>query len=151
LKDTLHLERLGEAFLDVDTVSFSDLEDLRMELAKILEGYIKEGGYMVDSPRDQEFYFMGCKIFVMPTPYVARDLNEFIEILRKISIHSLYFHMFEARMRLKVPESDFSAWFRGMGEEELAREVSRLDPYNSTLEALRTRIIEMVKRYAKSR
>jgi hypothetical protein len=128
LKDTLHLERLGEAFLDVDTVSFSDLEDLRMELAKILEGYIKEGGYMVDSPRDQEFYFMSCKIFVMPTPYVARDLKEFIEILRKISIHSLYFHMFEARMRLKVPESDLSAWFRGMGEDELAREVLQAGP-----------------------
>jgi hypothetical protein len=103
--------------LDVDTVSFANLEDLRSELAKILESYISGGGYLLDSPRDQEFYFMSCKIFVMPTPYIARDLKEFVEILRRISIHSLYFHMFEARMRLKAPESDFSAWFKGIGEK----------------------------------
>jgi hypothetical protein len=150
LKDTLHLERLGEAFLDVDTVSFTDLEDLRKELVRILDSYISGEGYLTDCPKDQEFYFMSCKIFVIPTPYTANNLMEFIEILRKISIHSLYFHMFEARMRLKVPENDFSAWFKGIGEEDLAREVSKLDPYNLTLEGLRTKLIDMVTRYAKS-
>jgi hypothetical protein len=150
LKDTLHLERLGEAFLDVDTVSFTDLEDLRKELVRILDSYISGEGYLTDCPKDQEFYFMSCKIFVIPTPYTANNLMEFIEVLRKISIHSLYFHMFEARMRLKVPENDFSAWFKGIGEEDLAREVSKLDPYNLTLEGLRTKLIDMVTRYAKS-
>jgi hypothetical protein len=150
LKDTLHLERLGEAFLDVDTVSFTDLEDLRKELARILDSYISGEGYLTDCPKDQEFYFMSCKIFVIPTPYTANNLKEFVEILRKISIHSLYFHMFEAHMRLKVPENDFSAWFKGIGEEDLAREVSKLDPYNLTLEGLRTKLIDMVERYAKS-
>jgi hypothetical protein len=150
LKDTLHLEHLGEAFLDVDTVSFSSLEDLRNELVRILDSYISEGGYLVDCPRDQEFYFMSSKIFVMPTPYTARDLKEFVEILRKISIHSLYFHMFEASMRLKVQENDFSAWFKGIGEEDLARVVSKLDPYDLTLEGLRMKIIDLVRRYAKS-
>ncbi|VVB65234.1 Uncharacterised protein [uncultured archaeon] len=87
----------------------------------------------------------------MPTPYIAKDLKEFVEILHSISIHSLYFHMFEARMRLKAPENDFSAWFKSIGEEDLAREVSKLNPYNLTLEGLRMKIIELVKRYAKSR
>jgi hypothetical protein len=150
LKDILHLERLGEIFLDIDTVSFTSLEDLRNEFVRILDSYISEDGYLVDCPKDQEFYFMSCKIFVIPTPYTASDLKEFVEILRRISIHSLYFHMFEARMRLKVPESDFSAWFKGIGEEDLAKEVSKLDPYNSTLEELRIKLIDLVKKYAKS-
>jgi hypothetical protein len=151
LKDTLNLESLGEAFLDVDTVRFTNLEDLRKELVRILDGYISGGGYLVDCPIDQEFYFMGCKIFVLPTSYTAKDLKEFIEILRGISIYSLYFHMFEAPLRLNAPENDFSAWFKGIGEEALAREVSKLDPYNSTLEELRIKIIDLVKRYAESR
>jgi len=149
LKDTLHLERLGEAFLDVDTVSFMDLENLRKEFVRILDDYISRGDYLVDSPIDQEFYFMSCKIFVMPTPYTAKDLKEFVEILRKISIHSLYFHMFEARLRLKSSESDFSAWFKSIGEESLARETAKLDPYNLTLEGLRLKIIDLVMKYAK--
>lgn len=149
LKDTLHLERLGEAFLDVDTVKFLDLEELRGELVRILDGYISRGGYLVDCPRGYEFDFMSCKIFFMPTSYTAKDLNEFIEILNKISIHSLYFHMFEAPMRLKRHENDFSAWFRSIGQERLAEEISGLDPYGLTLEGLRLKIIHMVENYAK--
>jgi Family of unknown function (DUF5752) len=151
LKDTLHLERLGEAFLDVDTVSFLDLENLRGKLVRILDDHISRGEYQVDSPRGQEFDFMSCKIFVLPTLYTAKDITEFVEILRKISIHSLYFHMFEARTRLKRPENDFSAWFKSIGQERLAGEISRLDPYSLTLEGLRLKIIHMVKRYAESR
>jgi hypothetical protein len=151
LNDTLHLERLGEAFLDVDTVSFLDLEDLRGELVRILEDYISRGGYLVDCPRGHEFDFMSCKKFIMPTPYTAKDLKEFEEILRRISIHSLYFHMFEARMRLKRHENDFSVWFKSIGQEGLAEEISRLDPYSVPLEGLRLKIIHMVKRYAEPR
>ncbi|MGH7908266.1 MAG: DUF5752 family protein, partial [Thermodesulfobacteriota bacterium] len=43
-----------------------------------------------------------------PTPYFAHDLKEFIEILNKVTISSLYFHMFEARMRLQKDENDFA-------------------------------------------
>jgi hypothetical protein len=92
---------------------------------------------------------MGCQTFVLPTPYVAHNLKEFAEILNKISIQSLYFHIFEARMRLGVEENDFSAWFKGLGEEELAAEISKLDPYNTNLDNMRTKIIKMVMSRAK--
>jgi hypothetical protein len=52
--------------------------------------------------------------------------------------------MFEARMRLGVPDNDFSAWLRSIKEERLADEISRLDPYNMTLDNLRKKIIKMV-------
>ncbi|MDM7940425.1 MAG: DUF5752 family protein, partial [Methanothrix sp.] len=78
-------------------------------------------------------------------PYTANNLREFAEILRKISIRSLYFHIFEARMRLGVQDNDFSQWLRSIGEDKLADEISRLDPYNMTLENLRRKIIRMVE------
>ncbi|VVB72380.1 Uncharacterised protein [uncultured archaeon] len=150
LKDSIHLESLGEAFLDVDTVSFVNLEDLRAELIRILDGYISRGEYLADCPMGQEFDFMSCKIFVMPTAYAANNLTEFVEILSKISIHSLYFHMFEAPMRLKRHDNDFSAWFMSIGEEELAERARLLNPYNISLVGLRLKLIQLVKKYADS-
>jgi hypothetical protein len=83
-------------------------------------------------------------------PYVANNLMEFAEILKKVSIRALYFHIFEARMRLGSPENDFSQWLRGIGEEQLAAEISKLDPYNMTLESLRRKLIRMVRDHVQS-
>ena len=44
---------------------------------------------------------MSCVTVVMPTPYVAHTLEEFVDIMSKVSIYSLYFHVFEARLRLE--------------------------------------------------
>ena len=89
---------------------------------------------------------MGCKTFILPTPYVAHDLEEFKEILKKITRSSLYFHIFEARMRLKNTDNDFSRWLRGLGKERFAAEISRLDPYTYTLEGLREEIISIISK-----
>src|SRR3970040_613502 len=111
--------------------------------------WISEGKHIVDCEDGHGFHFMSCKTFVLPTPYYAHNLKEFIEILNKISVNSLYFHMFEARMRLKRDENDFANWFRNMGEKKLAKDLLRLDPYNVTLEGLREDIINLVRKYAK--
>ncbi len=55
--------------------------------------------------------------------------------------------MFEARLRLERGENDFSNWFEGVGREDLAAEVARLDPYTMTLEGLRKILIQKVERY----
>lgn len=148
ITNILNQEELSEAFSSVDVVSFKDLEELRLEFIRILEEYISKGSRIVDCPAGHEFYFMGCITFVLPTPYVAHNLKEFIEIVKEISINSLYFHIFEARMRLKRDDNDFTAWFKSIGEVELAKELSKLDPYTMTLEGLRKKIIKEVSKYA---
>ena len=149
LTNILNLKELGESFVSVDTVSFKDLENLRKEFIKILTDYISRGVDIVKCPEGQEFHFMSCITVILPTPYMAHNLKEFIELLQKISINSLYFHIFEARMRLQRDENDFTAWFKGIGETKLAKELSRLDPYTITLEGLRRKIINLARKYAK--
>jgi len=148
LMEILHLSSLGEEFLSVDTVSYCDLEKLRRDFVDILEDYISKDGKNVDCIPGFEFHFLACKTLVLPLPYTAHNLSEFAQMLSKVSIRSLYFHMFEARMRLDVPDNDFSQWLKGMGEDQLAQEISKLDPYNITLESLRRKMIGMVERYA---
>lgn len=90
---------------------------------------------------------MACRTFVLPTAHVARDLKEFAEVLSKISVNSLYFHVFDAKMRLKSGENDFSRWFRDLGKLSLAEETKRLDPYSFTLDGLRQRIVTLVRQH----
>ncbi|MEO0114058.1 MAG: DUF5752 family protein [candidate division WOR-3 bacterium] len=141
-------KELGEALAGVETVRFSNLNDLRNEFVRILEEYIAETNEDQNCPEGNEFHFMSCVTFVLPTPYLAYDLKEFAEVLKKISINSLYFHIFEAKLRLQKEENDFSAWFKMLGHFELAQAVAKLDPYTITLEGLRQKIIKLVQKYA---
>lgn len=150
LMDILHLNSLGEEFLSIDTVRYCNLEDLRKTFQDLLEDHISKDGSNADCLPGFEFHFLACKTLVLPMPYVANNLMEFAEILKKVSIRVLYFHIFEARMRLGVPDNDFSQWLRGIGEEQLAAEISRLDPYNMTLERLRRKLIRMVEDHVQS-
>jgi hypothetical protein len=90
---------------------------------------------------------MACRTFVLPTAHAARDLREFADVLSKISINSLYFHVFDAKLRLKSGENDFSRWFRDLGKLSLAEEVKHLDPYSFTLEGLRQRIVSLARQH----
>jgi len=143
----LSLEALGESLASVDIVRFTSIDELRDEFIRILSDYIVKGKYCLDCAPGEEFYFMGCVTVIIPTPYVAHTLPEFLSIIPKLSIHALYFHVFEARMRLHNAENDFSRWFRDSGQIKLAEELSRLDPYTITLEGLRKKIIKAVSRY----
>lgn len=148
LTDILRLEELGEALASIDVVSFRNMEELRTQFVATLERYLSTHTRIVDCPEGHEFHFMSCVLMVMPTQHVVQDMNEFLHVLEKISIRSLCFHVFEARMRLERDENDFSAWFRHMGEAELADKLSRRDPYNITLEGLRREIMALVSKYA---
>lgn len=145
----LNLRELGELLFSVDIIGFGNMGELRAELIRILAKYISNGGRIVDCPKGTNFHFMTCKTFILPTPYIAHNLKDFVEILNKISINSIYFHVFEARMRLQREENDFVAWVKRIGEVRLAGELLRLDPYTITLEGLRQQIIKMVGKYAR--
>jgi hypothetical protein len=58
---------------------------------------------------------------------------------------ALYFHFFEARLRLERRTNDFSAWLSSIGETELAEQIDRLNPYDYTLDELKQKIIELAE------
>ena len=103
------------------------------------------------SGKNESFYFMKSVSIVVATNHAVYGLKEFTETLESITVDSLYYHVFEARLRLEHGENDFSYWMRSsLGEDKLADEISRLDPYTCTLEELRMKIIRIVKRRVKS-
>jgi hypothetical protein len=139
-------DALGERLAAIDTVQFTSLRALRDRIVEVIEKHLaKQKVTHYVAPEDEAFYFMKSLSFILPTPYKAYDLQEFAQAIQKVSSHSLYHHIFEARLRLEKGTNDFSAWFeKELGEKGLARAVARLDPYTQTMESLRQQILKLI-------
>ncbi|MBI3009625.1 MAG: hypothetical protein HYY57_01390 [Candidatus Omnitrophica bacterium] len=142
-------EGLGEILAGIDILEHTSLSSLREKLARTIESYLEENpaARMRFASEGEEFFFIQSTHVVMPTPYAASSLEEFVEALSHVSIRSLYYHIFDARLRLGRPTNDFSRWFQEqLGMSELAHETAKLDPYAHTLEALRSILLSMLQR-----
>lgn len=141
-------DELGERLASIDTVQFLNIRSLREKIISVISEYLKDNPSARNkfSREDEAFRFIKSVSFVFPTGYVAYDLKEFTGILRKITTDSIYFHIFEARLRLEKADNDFSHWIEdSLGDKELADMISRLDPYTHTLEDLRSALIAAIE------
>ena len=140
--------RLAEQLAAIDLLSFTSIRQLREAIIAMIEKYLKEnGGRSRECPAGDEFYFCKSKSFIMPTGIIASDVPDFFAVLPHVTTVSLYFHFFEARLRLERPTNDFSRWLADCGEQELAGAIDRLDPYLLTLDELKDEIIQLGKKF----
>lgn len=147
--EVLGEDELGERLASIDIIQFPTIRSLREKIVATIAVYLDKNplAKVRFSREGEEFHFMKSISFVLPTSYVAYDLKDFIDILGKITIDSIYYHIFEARLRLEKNANDFSNWIENsIGDEKLAKEISRLDPYTFTLEGLRGEVIKIIKR-----
>jgi hypothetical protein len=144
--DSLQEMTLGEKLVGIDIMGYTDIASLRGSIVAALEEYLQSGARLWDVPSGNEFHF--CKLIsvIFPTSYVATNEDEFCRALKKININSLYYHLFEARLRLGRKTNDFSLWFeKFIGNPSVARQIESLDPYAHTLDELRDEIIRIIK------
>jgi len=147
--DILGEDELGERLVSIDTIQYSTIRDLREKIASTIENYLNDNplAKLKFARSGEEFHFIKSISFVLPTNYIAYDLKEFAEVLKKITMDSIYFHIFEARLRLEKPTNDFSLWVENsLGDKKLANSLSSFDPYTSTLEDLRKKVIRVIER-----
>jgi hypothetical protein len=136
---------IGEKLMAIDTVRFSSLASLRDSIVGTIESYLQSRPSLRTAPEGEEFHFMKCILFNLPTSYAAHDLREFLQCLEKVSIGSLYNHVFEARLRPPLGMSDFSNWLSAaLQEKKLASKIDKLDPYTQTMEGLRNKLMALV-------
>jgi len=75
-----------------------------------------------------EFHFCEAKSFVSPTGLVRTMPRSCLKWWR-VTDACLYYHFFQARLRLERPTNDFSIWLKKLGAPKLAQAVDRLNPY----------------------
>ena len=138
--------QLAERLAALDVREFTSIDALRERLVHIIADYLQKNPRAATRMAMEPFYLMASELVVVPTPYVARNLEEFAEGLRKVSVHGIYYHFIDARLRLKLNNNDFSVWL----EQELdmgqaADRLNRIDIYTSTLEGVRRSILRVIE------
>jgi hypothetical protein len=137
---------LAERLAGVDVRAFTSIRVLRETLIDIVEKYLEANPRSRERQALEKFYFCASDTIVVPTPFVARNLQEFVDCLHQVSIYSIHYHFIEARLRLKLGSNDFTQWL----EEELdlgqlADRLNRIDIYTSTLHDVRRSLIHILE------
>jgi hypothetical protein len=137
---------LAERLAAIDVREFTSIATLRERLIHIMESYLQKNPRAAARVAMEPFYLMASDLVVVPTPYVARNLEEFADGLRKVSIHAIYYHFIDARLRLKLNSNDFSVWLdKELDLPQAADKVNRIDIYTSTLEDVRRGIVKLIE------
>jgi hypothetical protein len=137
---------LAERLAAIDVREFTSIATLRERLIHIIESYLQKNPRAAGRVAMEPFYVMVSDLVVVPTPYVARNLEEFADGLRKVSIHAIYYHFIDARLRLKLNSNDFSVWLeKELDLPQAADKVNRIDIYTSTLEDVRRGILKVIE------
>jgi small-conductance mechanosensitive channel len=150
VKEALENAELAEKLANLNIFKLKSLPAFKDKMVHIIEEYLQHNQYQRELVKGREFYFMDSVSVILPTTYAAHDLRELVESLRKISPASLYFHIFESRLRLEGDLNDFAVWLdKSMGEPELSREVTSIDPCAISLEGLRSSLVQAIEKRIK--
>jgi hypothetical protein len=144
--ESLGERALSEYLSNIDPYSYPDIEALRGELLKAMDSRLE----ILPEPRDamagDEFFFREAITLIFPANIRARNLAEFLIGIRYVDKSSIYYHFYEARVRLSAGTDDFSKWFvNSLGQESLAEKIASIDPFMHTLDGIRGHIVEAVE------
>jgi hypothetical protein len=135
---------LGEKLGILDPYDFENLEALRTEIVNIIDEHLSQ---LQITPRviyGEPFHFMQSRIIEVPTGLEARTLTEFKNILATVDASAVYYHNFEAILRLGRRMGDFALWIEEqLHLPELAQKISRIDFYMASLESVRHQILKL--------
>jgi hypothetical protein len=135
---------LGERLAVIDPFEVADLEALRNEVVTILDDHLSHVGSVPRVVFGELFYFMQSRILAVPAGVKARTLFEFRDALERIDASAVYYHVFDAMARKGKRRSDFTIWIEdSLGMRELASRFTALNPYASSLEGLRGRLVKL--------
>ena len=137
---------LAERLSSVDVREYTSIKALRDRILGIVSEYLKRNERARERAAFEPFYFCASDTIVIPTPWVARNLEEFTAELRKVSIHSIHYHFIDARLRLKLNTNDFSLWLENdLDLGALGDRINRIDIYTATLNDVRDQILKVVE------
>jgi hypothetical protein len=149
----MHLEErvLAERLSNIDPYIFKTIEDIRKELLRILDEYIKDFPESRHVHKGDEFYFTETVTMVFPLGLKAKSLAEFLVAIKNIETSCIYYHFYDARIRHGRGIDDFSRWIeKALGEIKLAKKIRMIDPFMHSLEGIRSHITDLVEQHVRA-
>lgn len=132
---------LGEKLAGINISPDKELDDVRIELIETVDKHLFQLRNIPGVTTGSPFHFMSSRIVEIPLGIQVYDLHGFLEVLRDVHSSSIYYHIFEARIRVRRGRNDFSSWLEGcLGLSDLAAKIEKIDFYMRSLEDLRSEI-----------
>lgn len=144
--ESLEERALAEYLSNIDPYEFKNISDLREKIIIVIDEYLK----LFPEPRKaipgDEFYFNETITLIFPVGIRAKNLAEFLTAIKFIDTGSIYYHFYEARMRLGGGVDDFSRWIEDVFEKkELAGKIRAIDPFMHNIEGIREHLLDAVE------
>ncbi|MGH7304507.1 MAG: DUF5752 family protein [Candidatus Rokuibacteriota bacterium] len=137
-------DALAERLAVVDPFAFTTVEALREYLVTILQEHLRGREAEGRVEFDRGFHFQQSHVVEVPLGVAAETLVEFRAGLATVDESAIYLHTVETRARDRRAEA-FSEWLRDSLElPALAERFERIDPYLTTLERIRGRLLGLV-------
>jgi len=144
--DAIHEEDLAERLASIDIRDYVDIRSLREKIIELVEDQLRSKTDITIAPHGKEFFFCNSTSIAIATSYEVWTLSELKEALKVLGPSSMFYHFFDARLRLGRKTNDFSNWIESSLEKpELAKKIQGLDPYLYTLNDLKQKIIEFIE------
>jgi hypothetical protein len=144
--ESLEEGALAEQLSNIDSYSYRNTAELREALLAAIDRFLEEFPEPREVLAGDEFFFNEAVTFIFPVGLRARNLAEFLMALKYLDPGSLYYHFYEARIRIGKGIDDFSKWVdEVIGATEVAEKISTIDPFMHNLEGIREHLIEMVE------
>jgi hypothetical protein len=138
-------QALAERLAVVNPFDFGSLEELREELVSIIDDHLTRQSSVPRVEFGEAFFFQQSHIVEVRLGPPVTTLPEFRAALADVDASAIYVHLVEARARLGRRSGDFAGWIRNsLTIPALADQIERLDPYMTSLERVRARILSLV-------
>jgi hypothetical protein len=137
--------RLAEKLSALDPFGYENTEQIRDALVDLLEEYLGDLPYLTWVRPEFEFHFCEASTVVLHSSVSARTLPEFCSALERVGLDSIYYHMVDARWRLRaIKMDDFSSWIKNSyGLLDLASAIHSIDVSLYTLDEIRAAVINL--------
>jgi len=149
--EDLEQRALSEHLSNIDPYAYGTLKEIRDELVKVIDFYLETFPEPREVIHGEEFFFNETIVLTFPMGVRAKNLAEFLIGIKFVDVDSIYFHFYEARVRLGSGTDDFSMWVETtLGKKDLAAKLRAIDPFMHTVEEIREHIIEVVEQEVKA-
>jgi hypothetical protein len=133
---------LAERMAAVDLREVVSLEELRATLAERVEEHLRAHPASAERPAFEPFHFCEAVEVSVPLETRAANLGELAEGIRRLSLHTLHYHLINSRLRLRLQTNDFSHWIaQSLELPALAEKLNRVDFHTNTLEGVREEVL----------
>ena len=144
--ESLEERALAEQLSNIDPYDFKNIKDLRNELLTVIDEYLQTFPEPRPAMPGNEFFFNETITLIFPIGIRVKNLAEFLTAIKYVDSGSIYYHFYEARIRLGGGTDDFSRWIEDVfGRKELVEKIRAIDPFMHDLEGIREHIAEAVE------